>query len=77
MPSLSLGRRGHDRMVVGFRTTYAIGAYHHYAVSLNLDQGNFNKIQIRFHFADDTFYLFWSYSPKKYQNIHFHTSTSV
>ena len=38
MPSLSLGRRGHDRMVVGFRTTYAIGAYHHYAVSLNLHQ---------------------------------------
>jgi len=23
------GRRGHDRMVVGFITTYAIGAYHH------------------------------------------------
>jgi hypothetical protein len=24
------GRRGHDRMVVGFITTYAISAYHHY-----------------------------------------------
>ena len=23
------GRRGRDRMVVGFRTTYAISAYHH------------------------------------------------
>jgi len=23
------GRRGHDRMVVGFTTTYAISAYHH------------------------------------------------
>jgi len=23
------GRRGRDRMVVGFTTTYAIGAYHH------------------------------------------------
>jgi hypothetical protein len=23
------GRRGLDRMVVGFTTTYAIGAYHH------------------------------------------------
>ena len=23
------GRRGHDRIVVGFITTYAIGAYHH------------------------------------------------
>jgi len=22
------GRRGRDRMVVGFKTTYAIGAYH-------------------------------------------------
>jgi hypothetical protein len=24
-----LGRRGRDRMVVGFITTYAISAYHH------------------------------------------------
>ena len=23
------GRRGRDRMVVGFTTAYAIGAYHH------------------------------------------------
>jgi hypothetical protein len=23
------GRRGHDRMVVGFTTTYEISAYHH------------------------------------------------
>jgi hypothetical protein len=23
------GRRGHDRMVVGFTTTYAISAFHH------------------------------------------------
>jgi len=23
------GRRGHDRMVVGFTITYAISAYHH------------------------------------------------
>ena len=23
------GRRGRDRMVVGFTTTYVIGAYHH------------------------------------------------
>ena len=27
--SLLVGRRGHDRMVVGFITTYAISAYHH------------------------------------------------
>ena len=26
-------RRGRDRIVVGFTTTYAIGAYHHYVVS--------------------------------------------
>jgi hypothetical protein len=25
----SSGRRGRDRMVVGFTTTYAISAYHH------------------------------------------------
>jgi hypothetical protein len=25
----ALGRRGRDRMVVGFTTTYAISAYHH------------------------------------------------
>jgi hypothetical protein len=24
-----MGRRGRDRMVVGFTTTYAISAYHH------------------------------------------------
>ena len=28
-PSTITGRRGRDRMVVGFRTTYAIRAYHH------------------------------------------------
>ena len=27
----SRGRRGRDRMVVGFTTTYAIGAYHHWS----------------------------------------------
>ena len=25
--NISMGRRGHDRMVVGFTTTYAISAY--------------------------------------------------
>jgi len=31
IPNLKLrrGRRGHDCMVVGFTTTYAISAYHH------------------------------------------------
>jgi len=28
-PNQRGGRRGRDRMVVGFTTTYAIGAYHH------------------------------------------------
>ena len=28
-PKLLLGRRGRDRMVVGYITTYAISAYHH------------------------------------------------
>ena len=27
--NLTRGRRGRDRMVVGFITTYAISAYHH------------------------------------------------
>jgi len=27
--TLFRGRRGHDHMVVGFTTTYAISAYHH------------------------------------------------
>jgi hypothetical protein len=26
---ISRGRHGHDRVVIGFTTTYAIGAYHH------------------------------------------------
>jgi hypothetical protein len=29
MAKLGKGRRGRDRMVVGFITTYAISAYHH------------------------------------------------
>jgi len=28
------GRRGRDRMVVGFTTTYAISAYHHLMLTL-------------------------------------------
>jgi hypothetical protein len=24
-----MGRRGHDRLVIGLTTTYAISAYHH------------------------------------------------
>ena len=38
--SLGWGRRGHDRMVVGFTTTYAITD----VVSSNLDQGEVYNI---------------------------------
>jgi len=30
----SRGRRGHDRMVVGFTTTYAISSCHHWCCEL-------------------------------------------
>ena len=38
------GRCCHDHMVVGFTTTYAISAYHHYVVSSNLEQGKVHNI---------------------------------
>ena len=41
------GSRGRDRMVVGFTTTYAISAYHHWyicIVSSNVDQGELYNI---------------------------------
>ena len=31
--------RGHDRMVVGFTTTYAIGAYHHLCCEFESSSG--------------------------------------
>ena len=37
-------RRGRDRMVVGFTTTYAISAYPTDVVSSNLDQGEVYNI---------------------------------
>ena len=39
-------RRGRDRMVVGFTTTYAISVYHHWCCprSSNLDQGEVYNI---------------------------------
>jgi hypothetical protein len=33
------GRLGHDRMVVGFTTTYAIGAYHHWCCGFDTHSG--------------------------------------
>jgi len=33
------GRRGRDRMVVGFTTTYAIGAYHHWCCEFESRSG--------------------------------------
>ena len=38
------GRRGRDRMVDGFTTTYAISAYPTDVVSSNLDQGEVYNI---------------------------------
>ena len=40
------GRRGRDHMVVGFTTTYATSAYHHYAVSSNLTQARRTRYNI-------------------------------
>jgi hypothetical protein len=34
-----MGRRGSDRMVVGFTITYAIGAYHHWCCGFKFLQG--------------------------------------
>ena len=39
------GRRGRDRMVVGFTTTYAISAYHHYRCELEPRSGEVFSIQ--------------------------------
>ena len=36
---LNGGRRGHDRMVVWFTTTYAIGAYHHWCCEFESRSG--------------------------------------
>jgi len=33
------GRRGRDGMVVGFTTTYAIGAYHHWCCGFDFRSG--------------------------------------
>ena len=44
--SLIRGRRGHDRMVVKFTTTYAISAITTDVVRLNLDQGEVYNIML-------------------------------
>jgi hypothetical protein len=54
LPHISLypgGRCGHDSMVVGFTTTYAISAYHGLSIatnvaSLNPDQGGMYNINM-------------------------------
>jgi hypothetical protein len=40
------GRCGHDRMVVGFSTTYAISDYHHLGVGSNTVHGEVYSIQL-------------------------------
>jgi len=37
--NLKRGRRGRDRLVVGFRTTYAINAYHRYCCDFESHSG--------------------------------------
>ena len=39
------GRRGHDRMVVGFTTIYSIGAYHHPRCEFESRSGELYSIQ--------------------------------
>jgi hypothetical protein len=39
------GRRGHDRMVVGFTTTYVISAYHHLHCEFEFHSGDVYSIQ--------------------------------
>ena len=39
------GRRGHNPMLVGFTTTYAISAYHHWYCSSNPTHGEVHSIQ--------------------------------
>ena len=42
---METGRRGHDRMVVGFTTTYAISAYHHQLCEFNFHLDKVYSIQ--------------------------------
>jgi hypothetical protein len=39
------GRRGRDRMVVGFTTTYVINDYHHYRCEFESRSGGVHSIQ--------------------------------
>jgi hypothetical protein len=39
------GRRGHDRMVVGFTTIYSIGAYHHTRCEFESCSGEVYSVQ--------------------------------
>ena len=43
--SLTNGRRGRDRMIVGFITTYAINAYHHKRCEFESRLGEMHSIQ--------------------------------
>jgi hypothetical protein len=43
-----LRSHGRDRMVVGFTTTYAISAYHHWCCGFNLYQDEVYNIVIKF-----------------------------
>ena len=42
---LSSGRRGSNRVVVGFTTTYTISAYHHYSCEFESRSGEVYNIK--------------------------------
>ena len=50
------GRRGRDRMVVGFTTTYAISAYHHRSCEFELLSGKVYSIQ-HYVIAIDSYFI--------------------
>ena len=47
------GRRGHNRMVVGYITTHAISAYHHWHCNQDHDQERCTRYNITWWFVSD------------------------
>ena len=60
---METGRRGHDRMVVVFTTTYAISAYHHKLCEFNFHLDKVYSIQhYVIKFVSDRSVIFSGYS---------------
>ena len=60
---METGRRGHDRMVVVFTTTYAISAYHHQLCEFNFHLDKVYSIQhYVIKFVSDRSVIFFGYS---------------